>query len=397
MLHLQTTSGMTMLPLTGIKVVEIGQNLAGPYAGEILATLGADVVKIERPEGDDARGWGPPFWQGAAAIFQTVNRNKRSITLDLKNAASIAWLRDYLSKTDVLLHNMRPGAMEELGLGADLLTAQHPRLIYASLSAFGHKGPLRLRPGYEPMVQAFAGIFSVNGAEDAAPTRVGLPILDMGSGLWLALGCVAALLRRCQTGRGGIVDASLFETALTWLTVPFAGFQVTGEVPQRHRTGSRRLVVFEAFQTADGEVIIAAANDRLFQKLARELGRPEWAEDERFKTNALRLANKDVLMPQIQAIIRAESSVHWVDRLEAAGVPCAPIQDLNEVVAQPQTAAIGMIEPVPGADLSLIGLPLSFDGARPPMRQRAPLLGEHNAEILGTAVDDRTGTERSAS
>lgn len=371
-----------ILPLAGIKVVEIGQNLAGPYAGEVLATLGADVVKVERPEGDDARSWGPPFWQGAAAIFQTVNRNKRSITLDLRDAACSAWLKDYLADVDVLLHNMRPGAMEELGLGGAALTAQHPQLIYASLSAFGHKGPRRLNPGYEPMVQAFAGIFSMNGAEDAPPTRVGVPILDMGTGLWLALGCVAALLRRARTGRGGIVDASLFETALAWLTVPFASFAVTGEVPKRHRTGSRRLVVFEAFETADGEVIIAAANDRLFQKLARALGRPDWIADERFKTNPLRLANKAALIPQIQAIIRQASSAHWVEHLEAAGVPCAPVQDLADVVVEPQTAALGMIEKLPGVELGLIGLPLSFDGERPPMRQRAPRLGEHNDELL---------------
>ena len=371
-----------ILPLAGIKVVEIGQNLAGPYAGEVLATLGADVVKVERPEGDDARSWGPPFWQGAAAIFQTVNRNKRSITLDLRDAACSAWLKDYLAEVDVLLHNMRPGAMEELGLGGVALTAQHPRLVYASLSAFGHKGPRRLNPGYEPMVQAFAGIFSMNGAEDAPPTRVGVPILDMGTGLWLALGCIAALLRRARTGRGGIVDASLFETALAWLTVPFASFAVTGEVPKRHRTGSRRLVVFEAFETSDGEVIIAAANDRLFQKLARALGRPDWIADERFKTNPLRLANKAALVPQIQAIIRQASSAHWVEHLEAAGVPCAPVQDLADVVVEPQTAALGMIEKLPGAELGLIGLPLSFDGERPPMRQRAPHLGEHNDELL---------------
>jgi crotonobetainyl-CoA:carnitine CoA-transferase CaiB-like acyl-CoA transferase len=371
-----------ILPLAGIKVVEIGQNLAGPYAGEVLATLGADVVKVERPEGDDARSWGPPFWQGAAAIFQTVNRNKRSITLDLRDAACSAWLKDYLADVDVLLHNMRPGAMEELGLGGAALTAQHPQLIYASLSAFGHKGPRRLNPGYEPMVQAFAGIFSMNGAEDAPPTRVGVPILDMGTGLWLALGCVAALLRRARTGRGGIVDASLFETALAWLTVPFASFAVTGEVPKRHRTGSRRLVVFEAFETADGEVIIAAANDRLFQKLARALGRPDWIADERFKTNPLRLANKAALIPQIQAIVRQGSSAHWVEHLEAAGVPCAPVQDLADVVVEPQTAALGMIEKLPGVELGLIGLPLSFDGERPPMRQRAPRLGEHNDELL---------------
>jgi crotonobetainyl-CoA:carnitine CoA-transferase CaiB-like acyl-CoA transferase len=372
-----------MLPLTGIKVVEIGQSLAGPYAGEILATLGADVVKVERPEGDDARGWGPPFWRGTAAIFHTVNRNKRSVTLDLKDARCRTWLTQYLAQTDVLLHNMRPGAMEELGLGAERLRTLNPRLVYCALSAFGHKGPMRLNPGYEPMVQAFAGLFSVNGAEDALPTRVGVPILDMGTAIWAALGCIAALLRRTETGQGGVVEVSLFETALTWLTVPFASFQITGEPPIRHRTGSRRLVVFEAFATKDGEIIIAAANDRLFQKLARALGRPEWASDARFTTNALRNANKSTLLPEIAALIREAGSTEWVARLEAAGVPCAPIQDLNDVAAAPQTAAIGMVEEVPDSGLNLMGLPLSFDGIRPAMRHRAPRLGEHNGELLG--------------
>jgi crotonobetainyl-CoA:carnitine CoA-transferase CaiB-like acyl-CoA transferase len=372
-----------MLPLSGIKVVEIGQALAGPYAGEVLATLGADVIKIERPEGDDARGWGPPFWQGASTVFTTVNRNKRSITLDLKDAASVAWLKDHLAGADVLLHNLRPGAMEELGLDAPSLTARYPRLVYGTLSAFGRNGPRRLNPGYEPMVQAFSGLFSVNGAEDAAPTRVGVPILDMGTGLWLALGCVAALLRRGVTGKGGMVDASLFETALTWLTIPVASLKITGELPQRHRTGSRRLVVFEAFRTRDGEVVIAAANDRLFQKLAGALDRPDWAEDPRFKTNALRVANKAALLPEIQAILGTRDSAEWAARLEGAGVPCAPIQDLEDVLAEPQTAALGMVEEVPGADLALVGLPLSFDGVRPAMRRRAPTLGEHNDEVFG--------------
>jgi crotonobetainyl-CoA:carnitine CoA-transferase CaiB-like acyl-CoA transferase len=370
-----------MLPLTGIKVVEIGQNLAGPYAGEVLATLGADVLKIERPEGDDARGWGPPFWRGTAAIFHTINRNKRSVALDLKEASAVAWLKDYLAGADVLLHNLRPGAMAELGLDAENLCARNPQLIYCSLSAFGHKGPRRMQLGYEPLVQAFAGIFSVNGAEDGPPSRVGVPILDMGTGLWLALGCIAALLRRTNTGRGGTVDASLFETALAWLTVAFAAFKVGGQVPVRHRTGSRRLIVFEAFAAEDGEIIIAAANDRLFRKLAAALGHAEWASDERFTTNAQRLAHKDELLPQIRAIIARHPSHYWVERLEAAGVPCAPVQDVRHSVEDPQVAALGMIAEVPESGLSLVGLPLSFDGERPPMRRRAPELGEHNKEL----------------
>lgn len=372
-----------MQPLNGIKVIEFGQNLAGPYGGEILAALGADVVKVERPEGDDARGWGPPFWQGSALTFLTVNRNKRSITLDLRDAHAIAWLKDYLATTDILLHNMRPGAMEDLGLDGPSLLAIYPRLVYCSLSAFGHTGPLRLKPGYEPMVQAFAGIFSVNGSEDSPPTRVGLPILDMGTGLWAALGCVAALLRRGQTGRGCLVDASLFETALAWLTVPFANFRATGQVPLRHRSGSRRLVVFQAFASRDGEVIIAAANDRLFRKLCQALSRPDWATDERFKSNAQRVANKEILIPEIAAIIRTNESDHWVRLFEKAGIPCAPVRDLSEVASEPQTAALGMIEPLENSELGFIGLPLSFDGIRPALRRTAPSLGEHNYDLFG--------------
>jgi crotonobetainyl-CoA:carnitine CoA-transferase CaiB-like acyl-CoA transferase len=371
---------------SGLKVVDFASFIAGPGAAVILSDFGADVIKVEPPNGDMWRiGHKIPPQPRADDPYQwhLANRNKRSITLDLKDASAVAWLTDYLGGVDVLLHNLRPGVMEELGLGAERLTALHPRLVYATLSAFGRTGPRRLKPGYEPMVQAFSGIFSVNGAEDAAPTRVGVPILDMGTGLWLALGCVAALLRRAETGRGGMVDASLFETALTWLTIPFAHFKITGEPPQRHRTGSRRLVVFEAFRTRDGEIVIAAANDRLFQKLAIALGHADWAADERLKSNAGRLAHKAMLMEKIQAIIAGENSAHWVAHLEAAGVPCAPIQDLTAVMAEPQTSALGMIEEVPGADLSLVGLPLSFDGARPPMRRRAPSLGEHNGEILG--------------
>ena len=197
----------TPLPLAGIKVIEIAQNIAGPYAGEILASLGADVVKVERPEGgDDARGWGPPFWKGMATTFHTMNRNKRGITLDLKHPDDIAWLKDYIRDCYVLVQNMSPGVMNELGLDAETLLAINPRLVYCSLWAFGHKGPMSLKPGYEPMIQAFAGMFSVNGTEDGPPARVGMQVLDLGTGVWAALGCLAALFRRQATGRAGFLS-----------------------------------------------------------------------------------------------------------------------------------------------------------------------------------------------
>jgi crotonobetainyl-CoA:carnitine CoA-transferase CaiB-like acyl-CoA transferase len=374
-----------MLPLSGVRVVELANNIAGPYAGYILAMLGADVLKVERPEsGDDARGWGPPFWRGTSATFHALNVNKRGITLDLKDPARIAWLEGYVKDCDVLLHNLRPGVMESLGLGSDALRAANDRLVYCSVSAFGPTGPMQRHPGYEPMVQAFSGLFSVNGWPDRPGVRIGASVLDLGSAVWAALGCIAALLQRAQTGKGCVVDASLYETALGLLTVHFARFQVTGRQPQRHPSGSEAVVIFQAFDTADGQVIVAAANDRLFARLAGALGRPEWAQDIRFKTNADRVANRDVLIPAVAEIMRTRPSAEWVERLEAVAVPVAPINDISVMKAHPQTAALGIVQPVPEVELDLMSLPLSFDRSRPAIRTRAPKLGEHNAEMLGS-------------
>lgn len=370
-----------MLPLQGVKVVELGQNLAGPFAAEIMAMLGAEVVKIERPEGDDARGWGPPFHAGIACTFHTMNRNKRSVVLDLKDAASIAWLHGFLAGRDILVHNMRPGAMDALGLDATTLRAAHPRLIYCALHAFGAKGPLRLKPGYEPILQAFSGMFSVNGTADGPPSRVGMQVLDLGTGVWAALGCLAALQRRHLTGEGCVVDTSLLETALGWMTVIFAGFNETGVQPPRHRTGNPKLIVFQAFDTADGEIVVAAANDRLFASFTRVLGHPEWGADARFRTNADRIAHRDVLLPLLEAAMLTRGSEAWAAALEAAGIPCSPINDLAAIRAHPQTQAIGIMQPMPGFALEGVGLPVSFDGTRPPVVTGAPALGEANAEF----------------
>ena len=365
-----------MLPLAGIKVVEIAQNLAGPYAAEILATLGADVLKVERPGGDDARGWGPPFTNGAATTFHTVNRNKRFVTLDLKQADDCARLRGLIAEADVLVQNLRPGSLDALGFDAASLRAAHPRLVYCSLWAFGAVGPMRLDPGYEPMVQAFAGLFSLNGDAAAAPARVGVQVLDLGTGLWAALGCIAALYRRVSTGEGAVVDASLLETALGWMSVPFAGFAKTGVAPVRHRSGNPKIVVFEALPTADIELVVAAANDRLFAKLCHVLGRPDWAADPRYASNASRVACKDEIIGAIGAVMRGQPSAHWAAAFRKAGVPFAPINDLSALLHDPQVAALGMLQSVPGLDSLTIGLPMSLDGMRPAMRSAAPALGE---------------------
>src|SRR5206468_2378891 len=280
---------------------------------------------------------------------------------------AIAWLKGYLAEADVLVQNLRPGVIDELGLGAEALQKINPRLIFCSLWAFGHTGPRRLRPGYEPMVQAFAGLFSVNGGDEDPPSRFGAPVLDLGTGMWAAMGVLAALHQRASTGRGAVVDASLFETALGWLTGHIAGFKFTGSLPLRERTGSRRLVPFQGFQTKNGTVIIAAGNDRLFAKLVAALGHPEWSADPRFISNAERRANRDELIVEMEKVLTTREKEEWIDILEDAGVPCAPIQDLREMLDEPQTAALGLLQAVPDLDLDLMTLPLSFDGRRAPV------------------------------
>jgi crotonobetainyl-CoA:carnitine CoA-transferase CaiB-like acyl-CoA transferase len=372
-----------MRPLAGIKVIEIAQNLAGPFASEILARLGAEVVKVERPEGgDDARGWGPPFVAGAGSSFHSVNAGKRSITLDLKDASAVAWLERYVAGADVLVENLRPGSLEALGLGQDALLAVNPRLVYCSISAFGRVGPLKDRPGYEPMMQAFAGLMLTTGFEDSPPLRLGVPVLDYGTGMWGAIGVLAALVQRAHTGRGCVVDAALFETALGWLTGHVASFQASGKVSPRHPTGSARLVPFQGFETRTGPIIIAVGNDRLFVALAQALDRPEWGEDPRFRTNADRFAHKDLLVGEIEAVLMTRDQQEWLDRLDKAGVPAAPINTLRQVLVAPQTVASEILQRVPGIEMDHVGLPLRFDGQRPPQPGPAPALGEHTKQIL---------------
>jgi crotonobetainyl-CoA:carnitine CoA-transferase CaiB-like acyl-CoA transferase len=272
--------------------------------------------------------------------------------------------------------------MDSLGLGSGALTERNPRLVYCSLSAFGPKGPMQKNGGYEPMVQAFSGLFSVNGYPDRPGVRIGTSVLDLGSAVWAALGCVCGLLQRERTGKGCVVDASLYETALGLLTVHFARFQAGGKLPERHPSGSLAVVLFQAIDASDGQVIVAAANDRLWAKFSAELGHPEWAHDPRYRTNQDRFANKDALVAQVTEIMRRRPSEEWVSRLQKAGVPCAPINDITHMKAHPQTAALNMVQPVPEIDLDLMSLPLSFGGERPVIDDQR-LLPDHQRQVRG--------------
>lgn len=369
--------------LSGLRVVELGQVLAGPYAGAIFADLGAEVVKVERPDGgDDARRMGPPFGGDDALVFQVFNRGKQSVTLDLREHPGRAALDALLDGADVFVHNLRPGVAQVLGVDGATLTARFPRLVYAEISAFGARGPMAALPGYEPLVQAFSGLSAINGGPDDPPMRAGASLCDQGSGMWVVIGVLSLLWRRQQTGRGGIVQASLLETALAWTAQKSDALINEGRQPDRHRSGHPGFAPYEAFDTADAPLLICCGNDRLFAKLAQALGHPQWATDLRFATNRARLQNKAALLALLAPCLRADSRDHWQQRLQAEGVPCAPVHSLAEAQSHPQVAALALRQIVPGSagqpELSLTGLPLLIDGERPPLRAAAPRLGAHN-------------------
>jgi crotonobetainyl-CoA:carnitine CoA-transferase CaiB-like acyl-CoA transferase len=371
-------------PLAGIVVVELGHSVAAPYAGQILGDLGAAVIKIEKPEGDDARKWGPPFVDGAAATFQALNRNKRSVVCELRDAQQRERLAQYIVEhADVVLQNLRPGQIEALGLGAEALLACKPALVYCNVGAFGANGPLAGRPGYDPLMQAFGGIMSVVGEEGQEPVRVGPSIIDMGTAMWAATGIVAALYRRRDTGRGGVVDVSLFETAAAWMTMFSAQYLASGTLPKKNGSGQAGIVPYRAYPTADGDLVVAAGNDGLFRKLCGVLGHPEWVEDARFQGNPERVQNAAPLDAMIKAEMAQRSSADWIEALDRAGVPCAPVQDVGQMLEHEQTRALGLLQPVPGLSVPLIGLPIRFDGERSVPQSGPPRLGEHTQFVLG--------------
>lgn len=374
-----------MLPLDGVRVIEVGQALAGPLAGAIMADMGADVIKVEKPDGgDDARGWGPPFSaDGVTSLyFHGQNRNKRSITLDLKDAEDVEALHRLCESADILIQNLRPGVVEEIGIGPAAMTARHPRLVYCSIWAFGDRGPMKMRPGFDPLLQAYGGMMSVTGRPEDPPTFCGASINDKATGMFTVIGALGMLRRREATGRGGVVDTSLFETAVHWVEGQVNNHVATGEVPKRHGTGGAVIVPYQVFDTADRPLCLAAGNDRLWARCAQVLGHPEWAGDERFAKGSARVRNKAALIPLVAEVLRTRPRDAWIAALEGAGVPCAPVNDIGEVVASEQFAAVGILQQLPGGP-KVVGLPISFDGVRPRSARGAPAVGEHNKEVLG--------------
>lgn len=366
--------------LEGIRVLELGQVLAGPFAGSIFAGLGAEVIKVERTEGgDDARRMGAAFHGGDSLIFQVFNAGKQSVALDLKTDDGRAALDRLMAGADILVHNLRPGVTGDLGIEAASACARHPHLIFCEISAFGARGPLASRPGYEPLIQAFSGLSSTNGGPGDPPMRSAASLCDQGSGMWLVIGALALLAQRARTGRGGVVTTSLLETALTWNAQKADAWRNEGTLPQRHRSGHPGFVPYEAFDTADGTLLVCCGNDRLFAKLAAELGRSGWLEDTRYATNRARLQNKDALVLELTALLRQHRRSHWLERFARAGVPCAPVYSVPEALSHPQVEALQMLRPMTDAGFSLTALPLSIDGVRAGWDRAAPPLGRDNA------------------
>jgi crotonobetainyl-CoA:carnitine CoA-transferase CaiB-like acyl-CoA transferase len=367
-------------PLEGIRVVDLTSSLAGPTCTETLGVLGAEVVKVEHPSrGDEARAWGPRFFDGGSVMFFAANRSKRSLALDLKDPRGKEVVLRLIDRADVFVQSMRPGTAERNGLGSDALRGRNERLVYCSVGAFGRSGPLAGQPGYDPLMQAFAGIISITGEPDRPGVRVGASLIDIGTGVWAALAIVAALHERESTGRGREVDVALFDTALSQVGYQLTAALRTGEPAGRFGTAFPLIAPYEVFPTADGELMIAAANDGLFARLCERIGLPELAEDRRFRTNPDRVANREELLPPIRERLRRRTSAEWLVALE--GIPVAPVQDLVEVAGHPQTRAAGMLQPEDGVEA--VAPPLRVDGERLQHRRPPPLLGEHSREVLG--------------
>ena len=385
-------------PLAGLKVVELAQIMAGPTCGMLLADMGADVIKVEKiPDGDDSRGYSEPSVNGESAPFMAMNRNKRSIAVDLKKEGGKEVVRRLVANADVVTENYRKGTMEKLGIGYEALRAINPSLIYCSISGYGRTGPYADKGGFDLIAQGFAGIMSITGEPGGPPAKSGTSIADINAGILAALGVVSAYVHRLKTGEGQLVDTSLMEAAVQQTYWHAATFFATGVAPGP--TGSAHILTapYQAFPTADGWINVGGANQSNWERIARMLGAPELIDDPRFRSNTDRMANLPALAQMLGALFKRRTTAEWLAELDAAGIPAGRVNTVGEMLADPQVAAREMVvetvHPIAGSTRSL-GLPIKFSATPGGVRRPAPLFGEHTREVLAEAGFDRQDIER---
>ncbi|MAC99334.1 MAG: CoA transferase [Pseudomonadales bacterium] len=392
-----------MSALSGLRVLDLSRVLAGPWAGQMLADLGADVVKVERPgAGDDTRAWGPPYLRDGdgrdtseAAYFLSANRNKRSITIDFTQPEGQQQVRELVQRADVLIENFKVGGLAAYGLDYASLQALNPRLIYCSVTGFGQQGPYAKRAGYDFMIQAMGGLMSITGKADgeegAGPVKVGVALTDILTGLYASNAILAALAERARSGLGQHIDLALLDVQIACLGNQALNYLTTGVPPKRLGNAHPNIVPYQDFPTADGDFILTVGNDGQFRKFCEVAGHPEWSADARFATNSARVANRAELVPLIRQVTVFRTTAEWIATLEQAGVPCGPINDLAQVFADPQVQARGtrvrMAHPLAG-EVDLVANPIRLSRTPVDYRRPPPLLGEHNTEVLADWLSD---------
>jgi formyl-CoA transferase len=372
--------------LRDVLVLDLSRVLAGPYCTMILGDLGAEVIKIEEPlRGDDTRQWGPPWKGGESAYYLCVNRNKKSVAVNLKHETGREIVRSLAGRADVVVENFLPGKMEEWGLGYEALRRVNPGLVYCSITGYGQDGPSRDRPGYDFIIQAQGGLMGITGPVDGAPSKVGVAIVDLAAGLYAAIAILAALNHRRATGEGQSIDLALLDSQLAWLANVASNHLISGEPARRYGNAHPNIVPYEAFEAQDRWFALAVGNDRQFGRLCGILGRPELAADPRFATNAERVRNREVLVPLLAGLFRERDAEAWLRELERQDIPCAPIQTVEQALADPQAASRGMIVETPhpsAGTVRMIASPIRLSLTPAEVRAHPPLLGEHTSQVL---------------
>lgn len=373
-----------MQPLNGIRVLDLTRVLAGPYCTMVLGDLGADVIKVESPAGDETRGWGPPFTEGESAYYLCVNRNKRSIVVDFKTADGRATLHELIQQSDVLVENFRPGTLARFALDFVSVFSLNPNLIYCSITGFGQTGPLRDKSGYDFMIQAMGGLMSFTGDPNGEPMKVGVAVADLFAGQNAVIAILAALQARTQTGKGQHLDIALFDSQTAMLANVASNYLISGNVPKRYGNAHANIVPYQSFQASDAWFIVAVGNDKQFEKLCGVIGNDEVGSDSRFTLNSGRVQHREELIAILKPVFLQRSASEWLFALEAAGIPCGPINALDKVFAEPQVQAREMLIEMqhPTIEkLPLVGSPLKFSDTPVSYRLAPPRLGEHTEQI----------------